>query len=281
MTDDKPYVFGQGAPPPKVDQLYRGELLQIVQWAIDVHPRSHQHMVGPSEIGGCPTKLAWKLAYGGAGDQEGGWAAHKGTVLHAWLDHVFAGRVIGDKLPTMPDGSPRFYSDLKLEQIHPTINGGTLDLYDKLRETIVDWKLPGDWTMKNVRGGTLSEGYYVQAQQYAETLRRTRGFKVSKIALMFLPMCGDDLKGPAKGAVFRYWDYDPEVSRQAIENVDRINRMLAVATPQKVMEVLPRKNDFCQSCPAFAGNGDRRAVCPGVTSQRSTGKIDPSNPFSK
>lgn len=601
-------------PEPKVDQLYRDELLQIIQWGIDVHPRSSQFQVGPSEIGGCQTKLAWKLAYGGAGEQEGGWASHKGTVLHAWLDQVYDGHVIGDKLPTMPDGSPRFFSDLKLSPISPDVNGGTLDLYDKLRETIVDWKAlaldtemptpsgwatveslrvgnqvfgsdglpcevlaktnifvggetyevktssgevvtcdgghlwsvdiqgsigsrvvttrwmadrlrvrgekqrdiriavngsldlpdvelpvapylfglwlgdgesdtgrlglggqdaeelfgyveadgdttipsapradgfqrrrvegltralsgmglvsrgkgpkaipeyylrasrqqrlallrglmdsdgtynrrryeciftqkdpaltrqvaelvrslgwkayvwqgrahgfgkdstqcqlhfstggdspfrlkrkrdlvrpgasalsrthivqsvekvasrpvqcisvsspdstfligrtmtpthncPGDWTMKNVRSGKLSEGYYVQAQTYATTLMRNDPtMKVSRIALMFLPMCGDNLKGAGGGAVFRYWDYDPTVCDEAMANVARIKNMLAVATPQKVMEVLPKKSDFCQSCAAFVGSGDRRAVCPGVTPQRA--KTNPNaNPF--
>jgi hypothetical protein len=272
--------FDFEVPDPKVDELYRNEHLQIIQWGIDVHPRSSQFQVGPSEIGGCPTKLAWKLAYGGAGDQEGGWAAHKGTVLHAWLDHLYSGQLIGDKLPTMPDGSPRFFSDLKLRPISPHVNGGTLDLYDRQRETIVDWKLPGDWTMKNVRGSKLSPGYYVQAQTYAKTLMANNpDMKVSRIALMFLPMCGDDLKGRAKGAVFRYWDYDPEICDQAMGNIERIKNMLAVTTPQKVMEVLPKKSDFCQSCPAFAGTGDRRAVCPGAIPKRSNS--DPSNPFAK
>lgn len=266
-------------PEPKVDELYRKELLAIIQYGIDIHPRSHQFQVGPSEIGGCPTKLAWKLAYGGAGDQQGGWAAHKGTVLHAWLDEVYDGHVIGDKLPTMPDGSPRFFSDLKLQQIHPLINGGTLDLYDKLRETIVDWKLPGDWTMKNVRGAKLSEGYYVQAQQYARTLQQNNPeMKVSRIALMFLPMCGDDLHGAARGAVFRYWDYDPAVSEEAMANVSRIKNMIDAAGPAKVMEVLPKKEDFCQSCPAGIMSGDRRAVCPGAVTKRAKPN-NPANPF--
>lgn len=269
------YVFGQGAPPPKVDQLYRAELLSIVQMGIDAHERSHQFQVGPSEIGGCSTKLAWKLAYGGAGSREGGWAAHKGTVLHAWLDDLYSGQVIAE-IPVMPDGSQRFFSDLKLDPISPHVNGGTLDLYDKLRQIIIDWKLPGDWTMKNVRNAELSEGYFVQAQQYAATLEATTDHKVSQVALMFMPMCGDDLKGPARGAVFRYWDFDPSVSEQAMAHVARIKNMLVVATPQEVMKVLPKKSDFCQSCPAFVGSGDRRAVCPGVT-----GRVkDASNPFS-
>lgn len=262
-------------PNPKVDDPYRREILTYIQRKIDEHPRSSQVQVGPSEIGGCQVKLAWKLSYGGDSDREGGWAAAKGTVLHKWLDEeVFA------KGPsTMPDGSQRWYSDLKLAPVCEWVNGGTLDLYDRLFETVIDWKLPGDWTMKQVRNGQLSAGYFVQAQTYGYGLE-SAGYPVSRVALMFLPMATDDLHGPARGAVFRYWDYDRSVAEAAIANVKRIKDMIEIAGPAKVMEVLPRKSDFCTSCPAFMGNQDRRATCPGAEVKRPTTRtVDSSNPF--
>lgn len=258
-------------PKPYTDQIYRGELLQIVQAKIDEHERSQQFQVGPSEIGGCETKLAWKLAYGGAGDQQGGWAAHKGTVLHAWLDDTFKG---ADRF--MPDGTQRFYSDLKVPPTSPHVNGGTLDLYDKLLQRIIDWKLPGDWTMKNVRNGNLSDGYYVQANTYAYGMEED-GFPVTSVGLMFLPMCGDDLHGMARGAILRIWDYDRQIAIDAQANVARIKNMIEAVGPRRTMEVLPKKSDFCSNCPAFVGSGDRRAVCPGVTGRAP--RNDPSNPF--
>lgn len=261
-------------PTPKVDEIYKREILTIVQRKIDEHPRSHQAQIGPSEVGGCEVKVAWKITHGGDSDREGGWAAHKGTLLHAWLDQeVFAN---GPSL--MPDGSQRWYSDLKLPPVVDWVNGGTLDLYDRLYETVIDWKAPGDWTMKNVRNGKLSEGYFVQAMIYGLGLEE-QGFPVSRVALMFLPMCGDELHGSARGAVFRYWDYDRQIAIDALNNVKRIKDMVDIAGLPKVMEVLPRKSDFCSSCPAYIGNNDRRATCPGAEVSKPVKAVDPSNPF--
>lgn len=123
------------APPAVPDEHYKLEVLGIIQDKINEHPRSTQTQVGPSEIGGCERKLAWKLAYGGDGDRPGGWAAHKGTIMHSWLDETFKGLS-----RFMPDGSQRFFSDLKLAPVVPNVNGGTLDLYDLLYETVLDWK---------------------------------------------------------------------------------------------------------------------------------------------
>lgn len=262
-------------PPGEIctDQPYRDELLAIIQLAIDEHPRSAQAMPGPSEIGGCERKLAWKLAYGANGDREGGWAAHKGTLAHSWLDQVFKRT---DRL--MPDGSQRFHSDMKLAQVSPYVNGGTLDLYDRLYKRVIDWKVPGDGTMKKARSGTVARGYRVQGDTYALGLERM-GYEVASVGLMYLPQCGDDLKSMANGAVLRTWTYDRDNALAALANVERIQRMLTVASPQKVMSVLPTLSDFCQSCPAFVGSGDRRAICPGSSSGNRS--LDPTNPFSR
>lgn len=259
------------APKAEPDQAYATELLSIIQSKIDEHPRSLQKMVGPSEVGGCERKLAWKLAYGGDGNRPGGWASHKGTLMHGWLDETFKGVA-----RYMPDGSQRFYSDLKLNQIVPTVNGGTLDLYDRLLETVVDWKVPGDGTMDKARAGNLAMGYYVQANVYGLGLQEM-GFPVQRVGLAFLAQCGDELH---KKAVFRFWKFNPDVAWAALKNVERLSNMLQVAPPFKVMEISRTLSDFCQSCPAFVGNGDRRAMCPGATPGNRA--VDSSkNPFAR
>lgn len=259
------------APKAENDPVYFQELLGIIQTKINEHPRSAQAMVGPSEVGGCERKLAWKLAYGGDEDRPGGWASAKGTVVHAWLDEIFKG---SDRL--MPDGSQRFFSDMKLDQVSQHVHGGTLDLYDLLYQRVVDWKVPGDGTMDKARANNLARGYYVQTQIYALGLKRM-GYPVTSTALAFLPMCGDDLH---KKAVFRVWKYDESVALEGLARVDRIQAMLAVASPRKVMEIATTLSDFCQSCPAFTGNGDRRAMCPGSSNTNRSVNPD-ANPFSR
>ena len=259
-------------PEAKQDPSYRTELLGHIQAKIDEHPRSHQAQIGPSEVGGCPTKVLWKMLYGGDGEREGGWAAHKGTVLHKWLDEG----VFGPQPSHMPDGTQRWYSDMKLDPVVDHVNGGTLDLYDRLMLTVVDWKLPGDWTMKNVRAGLLSEGYYAQAMVYGMGLE-DMGFEVRRTSLMFLPMCGDDLKGAAKGAIFRYWDYDRSVAKFYLDRALAIKKLGDKYGFQAGMEMLEKKSDFCSSCPAFMSNNDRRATCPGMTGKAQAPKS--ADPF--
>lgn len=262
-------------PKPSADAPYRKEILGIIQTEIDKHERSAQIQIGPSEAGSCETQVAFKLAYGGNSDEEkqGGWAAHRGTIIHNWLDVTFKG---ADRF--MPDGSQRFYSDLELAPVTDLIAGGHLDLYDKLYQRVIDWKCPGDWTMKQVRSGQWSETYYVQAQLYAMGLEEM-GYPISSTALFFLPACGDDVHGMSKGAILGVWDYERSVAEAAIARVQRLQNMIDVAGPEKVLAITERKASFCSSCPAYIGNRDRRANCPGVVSKPVRPERDPSNPF--
>jgi hypothetical protein len=259
-------------PKPQSDSVYRSELLDVIQSKIDEHPRSHQVEIGPSEAGGCPRKTAYKMAYGGDSERQGGWAAHKGSLVHLFLDEAFKGT---DRF--MPDGSQRFYSDLKLDRVTPHVNGGTLDLYDRLNQVVVDAKAPGEFTMKSVRNGEPKEGYFVQIQMYALGLERM-GYPISKCALLWLPMCGNELHGMARGAVLQVWPYDRQVALDAIARIERIKNMLDVAPARKVLEVMEIKSDFCADCPCFIGSGDRRAFCPGVSTKPIKQASD--NPFS-
>lgn len=260
-------------PQPKSDPIYRASILQIIQAKIDQHPRSAQIQIGPSEVGGCPRKVGFKLSYGGESSRPGGWAAYRGTVLHAEMDDVFK----SDLAPLMPDGvTQRFFSDLKLAPVCDWVNGGTLDLYDALFETVIDWKFPGSYSIDLVRKGKVSEGYYTQAQIYGLGLEQT-GQRVSRVALMFLPIATDDLHGTARGAIFKYWDYDRAVAWEAIEKIAAIKRLIDALGPKDAIEILPKRSDFCASCPASATSGDRRATCPGVSGRAET-QTNP-NPF--
>lgn len=256
----------------KSDPMYRASILSVIQAKIDQHPRSAQIQIGPSEAGGCPRKVGFKLSYGGESSRPGGWAAFRGTVLHAEMDAIFK----SDLAPLMPSGEQRFFSDLKLAPVCDWVNGGTLDLYDALFETVIDFKFPGSYSFDAVRKGKLNEAYTTQAQLYGLGLEES-GRKVSRVGLLFLPIATDDLHGTARGAIFKYWDYDRSAAWAAIEKIAAIKRLIDNIGPKDAIEMLPKRSDFCGSCPAAATSGDRRATCPGV-SGRAEAKSD-SNPF--
>lgn len=257
------------------DEDYKAELLRIIQKHIDRNPRSAQHLIGPSGAGGCERKVAWQLAYGAAeSGRPGGYASFKGTTMHAEYDTIF--KATTDHM-LLPDGSPRFLSDLKLPQVSPSIAGGTLDLFDALWGRVIDFKFPGDGTMDKARSGTVSETYETQIQLYGLGAQEM-GLQVHSVGLLYMPMCGDNLHGKS---VLHLWDFDPEKAWTAIRNVERIQNMLLVApSVHRVLELMPTKSDFCQSCPVYIGNGDRRAMCPG--SSISNRIVDTStNPFAR
>lgn len=261
-------------PPAKQDNIYRAELLTIIQSKIDEHPRSRQTQIGPSEIGGCASKVAFKVTYGGDGegdDKPGGWAAARGTVMHAWLDEIYKDT---DRL--MPDGSPRFLSDLKLAPVSEHVNGGTLDLYDALYQRVIDWKCPGSWSAKQVRGGKVSMGYFLQTQVYGYGLE-SAGYPVSDVGIMWLPMDTAALHQTANGAILKLWDYDRQLAVDALERVAAIKRLVAQFGFAAAFDMLDKTSDFCSDCPAHVSSGDRRATCQGVSGK----SMDPksSNPF--
>lgn len=263
--------MGIVVPKPYTDELYRAEILTIIQQKIDEHPRSAQQLLGPSGVGGCERKVGWSLAYGSASDAPGGWAAHKGTVLHGWLEETFS-----EAERHMPDGSQRFFTELALPSSAPDIlAGGTCDMYDALYQRTIDWKAPGDWTMGHARSGDLAESYYVQAQVYGAHCL-LMGKPVQTVSIMYLPMAGDDLHGKSKGAVYWVWDFDPSVAENRVGNLRRIRNMLDVAPVADVLSILETKSDFCSGCPAFIGSNDRRGTCPGAG---ATIPAPHSNPF--
>lgn len=253
------------APSPRSDDGYRSELLGMIQERIDQHPRSAQVEHGPSEVGACPRRLAWELAYGKP-QQRGGWAAAKGTVLHAWLDaEVFGPR-------------DRFLSDLKLPQVVEGINGGTLDLYDRERQVVLDFKLPGDASVAKMRSGNIPYAYWTQINLYGYGAK-SAGLTVREVGLLVLPMCGDSLHGQSRGAILHLWDYDEQVALDSIAAYKRIQNLLIVGDPQRVMAMLETREDFCHGRPCYAPNGDPRAICPG--SSRKDAVVQPlsKNPF--
>jgi len=112
--------------------LWEMNSAQIITKAGTWTPRSKQVYIGPSEIGHeCTRRIAYKLLdWDKPNEMPGGgnWAAQVGTAIHAHLADIFA------KL-----------EDYEVEQ-KVTIRAnltGTVDLFDKRRGIVMDWKTTG------------------------------------------------------------------------------------------------------------------------------------------
>jgi hypothetical protein len=164
-----------------------------------------------------------------------------------------------------------------LPQVVPWCAGGTLDLFDTWKNIVIDFKLPGDPSMEKARRGKPPVAYYVQPNTYGLGAVKM-GLKVDRVALLYLPMAGDDLHGAAKGAVLLTWPFDPQVAIDHLRQVKQIQDSLSTSSLHEVMESLPTQDDFCHGRQCWTGNKHPQAICHG---HRKTGaKLrNPDNPF--
>lgn len=245
-----PEEMSRGSDPSLLDL----ELRDIIRRAIDGHPRSWQKRIGPSEIGTpCPRKLGYKLAGVPEVNRRTAWRPTVGTAVHSWLADAFM--AYNDS-----QGFSRFLVELRVDV--GDINGqpitGSVDLYDRVTCTAVDWKIVGPTTLKKARTSGPSDTYRTQVNLYGRGIIR-RGLPVDSVAVMFLPVSGE-----LSQAVYRPMPYDEMAAVQALSRAIGVDAAIRTAGPQAVLPGLPTQEDFCQGCSWFSPGSQTPAVsCAG------------------
>lgn len=234
-------------PPGRTNPTMRDLLLSPIRRDMANQQRNAQVKPGPSSVGGCQRKLAFAILYPELKvATPSGWAATKGTVLHAYADRLVKADPLCDD----------WKSDLKLPAVIEAVAGGTLDLW--VNNTIVDLKFPGDWSLKKVTAGEVSFSYYAQTQVYglgAEML----GLNVHTVGLLFLPMGGDDLDR----TIYTEWDYHRPTAIKLLGEAERIRREGQAGDRRAILDAATTKDDWCSSCDALLAG-----MCPGETKSR-------------
>ena len=228
------------------------ELAAIITRAGTWSPRSKQVYIGPSEIGHeCTRRIAYKLLDWDKPNEMGGgsWAAQVGTAIHAHLADIFA------KL-----------EDYEVEQ-KVTIRAnltGTVDLFDKRRGIVMDWKTTGSTGLEKRRkeGATLQQMVQVQLYGYGKA---QSGAEVNQVALVYLPTGGslDDMH-------VELHDYDEDVAIEALKRLDNVYSLLAtvdVENSPDLWNLIPANADrMCNYCPYFQPfSQDLAKACNGDT----------------
>lgn len=223
-------------------------------WWYSSQGRSAQVEIGASELGHpCDRRLALKMAGSPVFNaRDLGWAAVVGTSVHAWVAEAFikkgaaTGRYLVEHRITEPVR-------------------GTLDLFDRLTGTVYDWKIPGDWSMKQVRQNGPGVQYVGQGQTYGYGLA-LQGEKVKRIAIVFLPKNSTDLKD----MYVHVERYDPNVARKLIARADGIRGRIShgggevaqALRPEPVNPLsVPATPDHCNWCPY---SGTQTGACDGT-----------------
>ncbi|MEV6526868.1 hypothetical protein AB0M43_33550 [Longispora sp. NPDC051575] len=243
------------AAPAGTDPL--GGLLQsVVRAASSGSPRSRQRRIGPSSAGHpCARRVAYELA-GTEHVSAGGdpWPSIVGTAVHAWLADAFArhNRELGrdrwlvEQRVTIADGLR-----------------GTVDLFDTTSGTVIDHKVLGVESLREIKKNGAGPQYRTQIHLYAYGLARA-GHTVERVALACYPRSGwlDGL---------HVWSepYDPAVAEAALARLDGLGHMARVLDldghPDRWAAVPADAGSSCTWCPFWRPGAPVDATgCPGA-----------------
>src|SRR5690606_1382591 len=160
---------------------------------------------GPSEIGTpCDRRLAHRLNETppvNTGDDK--WRPTVGTAVHDWLEAA-----LRDDDP----GGNRWAPEHRVTvgTVGNTPITGRADLYDRITATVVDWKIVGPTTLRNVKANGPTPNYRTQGHVYGLGFANA-GLPVDLIMIAFLPS-----NGTLRDSHFWWEPYDQTVAHQAL-----------------------------------------------------------------
>lgn len=231
-------------PAVSIPSLLAGEWArEVIMTVAHNSPRSLQAHLGPSEIGQqCERRIAYRVLGAPYVNYPDPIKAMFGTGFHA---------VMGEGLRTL---DPRRYL---VEQV-VTYKGitGSLDLYDRYRHRIVDWKTSSLKRIRRYRADGVPVNYRVQIAIYAEGMRAI-GEDVDTVVLIFIPRDGE------LSALYA-WVGEPDTAL-ADEYIARYQEIVNVAKSKGAAMLPVSPGPLCTYCP----NHQPRAVdltvsCPGM-----------------
>jgi hypothetical protein len=229
------------------------ELANIITQASRWSPRSQQVYIGPSEVGQeCVRRLAYKLLDWPKANESGGgsWPANVGTAIHSFLENIFS------------QHSDRYETEQKVT-IRPSLSG-TIDLFDKEKGYVLDWKTTSPAGVKARRSEGANAQQITQVQLYGYG-KAQQGVQVNKVGLIFLPTGGqiDDMH-------IELFDYDESAAIAALARLDSVYELLSTIDVEEnpaMWELIPATpSRLCMYCPYYRPySTDLTVACNGET----------------
>lgn len=243
---------------------YRAEMLDVIGRRIDLHPRSLQKRIGPSEFGTpCSRKLGHRLLETPeAAHRSPAWRPTVGTAVHTWLTDAFNAENVH-----YPANKPRWITSLRVPvgEVDGMVIDGELDLYDAYAKTIVDWKIPGPTAIKNKKRHGPGDEYRIQTHLYGRgATRLPNPLPVERVGILFLSSNGELNDG-------HYWG-EPYFEEVALGALERANGTLATLKllGTEGLAYLPTAADNCNYCAwMIPGATDLTKACPGDASMQA------------
>jgi hypothetical protein len=221
-------------------------------WNYENRPRgrSAQAHLGPSEVGSeCDRKLVFRLKGATPVRHSGGpkWPAIVGTGVHSWMESMSR---------WLDSDRGRFLVEHRVKIIPDELEG-TLDLYDRMRQRVIDWKSPSMRAVRKYKIEGPGNQYYYQGQLYAHGLRR-EGEDPKDIAIVFVPR---DAASIEQGIHVEVFDYKPSEAQKMIDKYKRLKELAENTAAATLVPSSP--SNLCQYCPFFAPGV--AGACDGTT----------------
>lgn len=299
QTGKKVEIVSTGDVDETMD-AFEDDLRDIITARIKSHERSLQTRIGPSGLGTpCHRRLAYQLAEippaANAGDRDE-WRPTVGRAVHDFLADMLVAYNAERELEVESGDRragpchewcsdvwhlDRFVIEKKLvvANIGDQVIDGSVDVYDRLTATVLDWKICGPKALKDYRAHGPGPGYRVQVHTYGRGFAHPKGglgFEVAHVAIFFLPMNGE-----LRDAHMWHERFDLDVAAKAIRRAREIDAMIredsAAGELDELLGELKTANDHCTYCPWFnpahVGPADQSG-CPGDKSLYDVPKDD-------
>jgi hypothetical protein len=253
------WLISRGADPKQTSL----ELAHVIRTAIDTAPRSQQTALGPSELGDpCARRIGHKIIGSPQRAQAPNWKATVGTAVHSWLAAAFDADNLAEAFAL---GSERWLVETRVDvgEAAGQMVSGTVDLYDRITATVIDWKTCGPSMLDHYKHGGPGDTYRAQVNLYGLGLSRL-GLPVETVMIVFLPR-----QGELADAYTWHEAYDPELAATTLERYAGIHYLVDVlgdAAP----DVLPMAPAWCLRCPFYGG------PCPGHPNAQPPGASAPA-----
>lgn len=217
MTSHPIHAAFEGGDPSTALQ----EIRHVIEHQISNEPRSLQETIGPSQLGtDCDHCLAAQLA-GWTESRDIAWLPTIGTAVHRLLEeyvinyenarnanHTTGRRWLTEQRVTVG----------RVDGVDIT---GSTDLIDLITGMIIDWKITGANTLKDVKANGPAQQYRIQANLYAKGWNDA-GIRIDHIAIAYLPRNSQSLR-------YAYWftePYNEQVAVDALERADKIAKTI-------------------------------------------------------
>lgn len=204
--------------------------------------RSHQRIIGISEVGSdCRKCVARKLAEVYK-KPEGSWFPFIGTAVHQALEDGFAAHPAKDEYFLENRLHVHSYKGLEL--------GGSCDMAAVVSgNTIVvnDWKIVGTTTLNDAAKKKIKSQYRIQAMLYGLGWKK-KGYDVTHVALSFLPR--DKKLTDAQVVMLRY---DEQVALDSLLQLELLIDSAEAIGWDSVIEK-QEKASFCYDCKKYEQN---------------------------